>query len=738
MKAINRIILRKKLQQEKNSEQLQQDESTGDITLDNHGREGDNDRLADNQTLLHYAQGKDLAQRSCNTCSVLHPFDPVKLKPGHRYIGVYAIRKTAAEGCELCSILLKVATYKVDCVSFLTFSFQYGYLAVVASWDDGKSTQREYCVNLHTLPGQPSPWPCFTPQQHIPPRVEIWNAIRHIKKWLSQCVSLDSLSFTGHQCHEVSELIMPVLPTRVLDVSRVGPDGKVYLVRSNGKRQKYTTLSHCWGDANHAPITTSKATVSDRASGIFLDSLPKTFRDAVVITYHLNINYIWIDSLCIIQDSEEDWNLEASRMAQIYSSSFLNIAATACKDSTVGLFYDGWNEEDGFLGTPREIRGPGSPTNHGDYSIYMQEIDHSHIHDSELRIEGPLMSRAWAYQERFLAPRTVHFTSAEMIWECGSMVVCVCPCDIHLGLDTVPRYHNYSHREKKDQWFGQWGIIDEYSKLNLSKPADRLPAIAGIASHFESHKRRIKNGKSTTSRYFAGLWEDNLHHNLLWRVIFPENKPREVVRIVPYNAPTWSWASLDSKFMPSGKPGHGVNIGNHYSTGGIASDFKILDCFTTLIDPSNIYGGVRGGKIVLQGRSVTPTKVKLLYEEFQCYKLFFHDVEAEGRAIKDNQNFGKLMADIPLRLSKFIKDRVDCGELHCLWINSFHDVRRNDYRHLALVLKQSETSEVYERVGIATFDKGGKAGGCAIGDSTFGKFMESIWTRSSIQIFEVV
>lgn len=348
------------------------------------------------------------------------------------------------------------------------------------------------------------------------------------------------------------------------------------------------------------------------------------------------------------------------------------------------------------------------------------------------------MSRAWAYQERFLAPRTVHFTSAEMIWECGSMVVCVCPCDIHLGLDTVPRYHNYSHREKKDQWFGQWGIIDEYSKLNLSKPADRLPAIAGIASHFESHKRRIKNGKSTTSRYFAGLWEDNLHHNLLWRVIFPENKPREVVRIVPYNAPTWSWASLDSKFMPSGKPGQGVNIGNHYSTGGIASDFKILDCFTTLIDPSNIYGGVRGGKIVLQGRSVTPTKVKLLYEEFQCYKLFFHDVEAEGRAIKDNQNFGKLMADIPLRLSKIIKDRVDCGELHCLWINSFHDVRRNDYRHLALVLKQSETSEVYERVGIATFDEGGKAGGGAIGDSTFGKFMESIWTRSSIQTFEVV
>ncbi|TGO07244.1 hypothetical protein BTUL_0304g00030 [Botrytis tulipae] len=204
-------MLRKKLQQEKNSEQLQQDKSTGDVTLDNHGRERDNNRLADKQMLLHYAQGKDLTQRSCKACSVLHPFDPIKLKPGDRYIGVYTMRKTAAEGCELCSILLKVATYKVECVSFLKFSFQYGYLAAVASWDDEESTQREYCVNLHTLPGQPSPLPCFTPQQHIPPRIEILNAIRHIKKWLSQCVSLDSLAPTGHQCHEVSELIMPVL-----------------------------------------------------------------------------------------------------------------------------------------------------------------------------------------------------------------------------------------------------------------------------------------------------------------------------------------------------------------------------------------------------------------------------------------------------------------------------------------------------------------------------------------------
>lgn len=154
MKLANRIMLRKKMQQEKNSEQLQQDQNTGVVTLDDHGREGDYNRLADDYTLLHHAQGKDLAQRSCKTCSVLHPFDPTKLKPGDRYIGVFTLRKSAAEGCELCLILLEVATYKVEYVSHLKFSFQYGYLAAVASWDKEKFPQKEYCVSLHTLPGK--------------------------------------------------------------------------------------------------------------------------------------------------------------------------------------------------------------------------------------------------------------------------------------------------------------------------------------------------------------------------------------------------------------------------------------------------------------------------------------------------------------------------------------------------------------------------------------------------------
>ncbi|TEY86450.1 hypothetical protein BOTCAL_0008g00240 [Botryotinia calthae] len=185
-----------------------------------------------------------------------------------------------------------------------------------------------------------------------------------------------------------------------------------------------------------------------------------------------------------------------------------------------------------------------------------------------------------------------------------------------------------------------------------------------------------------------------------------------------------------SNILPSGKPGQGVNIGNHYSTGGIAPDFQFLNCFTTLVDPSNMYGGVRSGKIVLQGRSVTPSKVKLLYEEFQCDKLFFHNVEAKVRSKGKKSEFWEPDGRYSAGVDKNYQRQSRLWRITLLVV---YFVPR------ALVLKRSETSEVYERVGLATFDKGGGvAVNGGVGRSTFGEFMESIWTESSIQPFEVV
>jgi hypothetical protein len=96
------------------------------------------------------------------------------------------------------------------------------------------------------------------------------------------------------------------------------------------------TLSHCWGPAQL--ITTTANTIEQRKAGIPLEDLPQTFKDAVSLTRNLGIRYLWIDSLCIKQLDEEDWEAEASKMGSVYSHSYLNIAATSSAEGRGGCF----------------------------------------------------------------------------------------------------------------------------------------------------------------------------------------------------------------------------------------------------------------------------------------------------------------------------------------------------------------------------------------------------------------
>ena len=96
------------------------------------------------------------------------------------------------------------------------------------------------------------------------------------------------------------------------------------------------TLSHCWGTSRRLMAT--KETLKDLQGGVAVSSLPETFRDAIVITRRLGIRYLWIDYLCIIQDDPQDWEREASKMADVYRNSYLTISAAASADSSSGCF----------------------------------------------------------------------------------------------------------------------------------------------------------------------------------------------------------------------------------------------------------------------------------------------------------------------------------------------------------------------------------------------------------------
>ncbi|TGO11283.1 hypothetical protein BTUL_0113g00130 [Botrytis tulipae] len=248
-------------------------------------------------------------------------------------------------------------------------------------------------------------------------------------------------------------------------------------------------------------------------------NLPKTFQDAIEIFRALGVRYMWIDSLCIVQNDSNDWEKEAVLMADIYTNSYLNIAATAAKDSTAGCFND--REIKYFFGgvsissfqIPHDghdvskifVRPSFEPIHRRFTTSGKRRYSHPAASDNDAL---PLLTRAWVYQERMLASRTLHFHPSEMILECKSGLFCECAGleKIYPLLDSNINQDIFSISERAvlDRWLN---IVGEYCTLALTKHDDRAIAILGVAKIFQ---RRLK------SKYLAGLWETDIARALLW------------------------------------------------------------------------------------------------------------------------------------------------------------------------------------------------------------------------------
>jgi len=185
---------------------------------------------------------------------------------------------------------------------------------------------------------------------------------------------------------------------------------RVRLVEGDfGDYLEYATLSHCWGNIKFLML--EKSNIEVLKNEIPLEALSQTFKDAIEIARELGFAYIWIDSLCIVQDDPEDWNRESALMSDVYGGSGLNIAASGAVDGSSGCFFN-------------------QPQNRTcQVQVKLGDQVHSYIcvtFSSYHQCLGsmPLMKRGWALQERLLPPRTLHFTSREVFWECHEKVAC--------------------------------------------------------------------------------------------------------------------------------------------------------------------------------------------------------------------------------------------------------------------------------------------------------------------------
>ncbi|KAJ2988194.1 hypothetical protein NUW58_g4108 [Xylaria curta] len=364
------------------------------------------------------------------------------------------------------------------------------------------------------------------------------TALTTIKGWITSCIvnHCTPKSF----CDSPN---FPDLPTRVVDI---GPtNGTIKLIETNGAKGRYVCLSHCWGESQI--ITTTQSTLEQRKSSIAWDELSQTFRDAISLTRKLGLQYIWIDSLCILQDDSKDWAVESAKMSSIYSNGHLTIAATHSGNGHGGLF----SPTEDFEVCGKTIEGEA-------YRLFFRErIDHHIELISDVQfMEGhpttkyhPLLTRAWVYQERMLSTRVLHFGRYEIFFECRSTIECECGgIEFHGMSSAAPKTlikieyanalwdYDSGDEHQRYQLARLWRtMVCSYTPLRLTKLKDRLPAIGGLARDLARRRE---------SRYLAGLWEDTLNDDLLWTVQATSQYKRP--RTYPRNAPTWSWASVET------------------------------------------------------------------------------------------------------------------------------------------------------------------------------------------------
>jgi hypothetical protein len=468
------------------------------------------------------------------------------------------------------------------------------------------------------------------------------------KAWIHECLSSKDHLYCAKICPQNTSAspnilpghALPRPPTRLIDVGPSTGSQEPKLISLSDSQLlaelHYVALSHCWGQAQllkilshhtdfdletltqdqeklakieRKPLTTTSQTIGQRMRQIPMTTLPKTFRDAIQFTRGLGLRYIWIDSLCIIQDSEDDWKQEAARMADVYKNSYVTIAAESSKDSYMGMLNEGALEFDPielpFNSKARDLHG----------TFFIRPV----LDDWNTSVNGPrsvLRFRAWVLQESLLAPSTIRFSTQQIFWECRSKSLAegnVTPippskpqekpwnwsqskrfvgnADTE-GVASVSESLSLNGLDKKDVLYLQWSsIIHDYSYRKLSFPSDIFPALEGLAREFNSRLH---------DKYIAGLWKRDLLRGLLWRV--EDSKPGDIAREArPYRAPSWSWASIIGGIISDA--GDCVHRVGDYRAEIVDVQIRpVGNMDWTLDSDTNHYSQITAGTLTLRGR----------------------------------------------------------------------------------------------------------------------------------------
>lgn len=331
-----------------------------------------------------------------------------------------------------------------------------------------------------------------------------------------------------------------VLPTRLIQIWRpesqsTDLSAKICETKDLPISTPYATLSHCWGEC--VIFRLLQDNLQELSQAIPMGQLPKVFQDAIHVSHELGISYIWIDSLCIIQDSTEDWTLEAKRMGGVYVNGEFNIAATGYKDGLSGLF--GERKAFSHVHIPMHMECELFTEFHLEAVFEGLYVAASHGEFSRHVVYSPLNSRGWVAQERALSPAIIHYTPEKIYWECNECIASEAFLDgSHIWEQTEgagrDRIRSLSLQSEREDMYSFWRtFLSRYAGMDMTYEKDRLPALAGIA--------RILS-ELINDNFVAGFWEGDLLRSLLLErhILVHKAIKREQL------APSWSWASMNA------------------------------------------------------------------------------------------------------------------------------------------------------------------------------------------------
>ncbi len=354
--------------------------------------------------------------------------------------------------------------------------------------------------------------------------------------WLSDCLA-------SHECSK-PDGNGSWAPTRLVDTKATPP--RLVLSTALQHPVQWLTLSHCWGRTKQCRLLSSN--MQDFFVSLPLDELSRTFHDALTITRRLGMRYIWIDSLCIIQDDSADWENEAAMMSKVYSLSQCTISASHAADGSGGCF----STRDPRTILPVVIpspfdRGPSAQP----YLLHAKSIEDKWKTNVA---EGPLYSRAWVVQERLLSPRTLYFGRDQVLFGCGQTEVCESfprggpPQAADIWWQFVGDRRRFRRLLQSPEFettpYGrQWSeVIEMYALTGITYPTDRQIAFSGLTTELQTRRK---------ASHAHGLWLDEaMPWSLLWSL-----QKRIPTRPTEWLAPTWSWLSLNApihSFNPYG------------------------------------------------------------------------------------------------------------------------------------------------------------------------------------------